>query len=253
MNPEPPLLIIAPVADDFDLAQLPWSEAASARISVNSAKFDELEMLEVIVDGMPFLLSSFTATETRSRFATEKFEPLFSCLPSSEDSAIGVSLRDTLTSARHLPEINHRLLLLGKWIGESLGATAAAWIPSGKLASFAYFEEAVGEYLEGGPFPTLFQTSFSEIRKGHFVTSGLHYFAGQEISLTAPLDYSSSDVAKRLVRIIGDIVTHGKIDTPAQAKGMVEGETLIFSPSDDLANVDIMIENHAIDTRQART
>ncbi len=249
MSSEPPLLIIAPVADDFDLADVPWSDAARERISVNTAKFNELEMLEVIVDGMPFLLSRFTAAETGQRFAAEKFEQLFSDGPSSEDSSIGVTPRDILASARHLPEINRRMLSLGQWIGKCLTATAAAWMPSRKIASFAYFDETVGEYLADGPFPTLFQTSFSEVRTGYFVTHGLHYFTGQEIRLTAPSDYSASDATKCLVRIIDDIAINGKIDSPAQAKGIVEGETIVFSPSNDLAYLDITISNHPIKTR----
>ena len=252
MNPEPPLLIIAPLADGFDLAHLPWSEAARERISVNSVKFGELEMLEVIVDGMSFLLSRLSTAETGQRFAEERFEQLFYGLPSSGESAVAVAPRDNLTSARHLPEINHRMLLLGQWIGESLAATAAAWMPSRSLASFAYFDETVARYLAGSPFPALFQTSFSEVRPGCFETSGLYYFAGQEIRVTAPPDYSTSDVAERLIRIIDDIATHGRIDIPARSAGMVEGETLIFSPGNDPAHLDITIENHAASDSQAK-
>ncbi|MGB5725337.1 MAG: hypothetical protein WBM39_13085 [Parasphingorhabdus sp.] len=251
MNPEPPLLIIASIADDLDLAHLPWSEPARARVSFNSAKFKELEIVEVIVDGMPFLLSRLSTAETAQKFSEQKFEQLFCGAPSSNDSAIGVGPRDMLISARHLPEVNHRLLLLGKWIGESLAASAAAWVPSGRLASFSYFEETVAEYLAGGPFPSLFQTSFAEIEKGLFVTRGLNYFTGQEVRLTAPSGYSVSDVAKRLVRIITDIATRGKIESPAQAQGIVDGETLNFLPSDDLAHLDITITNRAIKTPPA--
>ncbi len=249
MNPDPPLLIIAPVADDSHLADAPWSDAARERISVNHTKFNELEMLEVIVDGMSFLLSRLTAAETGQRFAADRFEYLFSGPPSAEESAIGVAPRDILASARHLPEINHRMLMLGQWIGESLSATAAAWMPSRRLVSFAYFDETVREYLAGGPFPTLLQTSFSEVHTGCFETSGLHYFTGQEIRLTVPSDYSVCDAARRLVRIINDVTTHGRINSPAQTKGLVEGETLVFSPSDDLAYLDITISNQPIHTR----
>ena len=244
MKSEPPLLIIAHIADGFDLALLPWPETAKARISVNSAKFGEIDMLEIIFDSMPFLLSRFTATETKRQFMDEKFEPLFCGLPAAHDSAIAIAPRDILASARHLPEINHRMLLLGKWIGESLAATAAAWMPSRRLASFAYFDEVVSHYLAGGPFPIALQSSFSEIRQGCYVTSGLQYFAGQEIRLTAPPTYSASDVSDRLVRIIDDFTTHGAIDAPACAKGMVAGEILIFSPGDDRDYLDIKIENH---------
>lgn len=247
MNHEPPLLIIASLADGFDLAHLPWSEAARERISVNSAKFDELEMLEVIVDGMPFLLSRLSAMETGQKLAEERFEQLFCGLPSTGEKAVTVAPHDSLTSGRHLPEVNHRILLLGKWIGQSLAATAAAWIPSRRIASLAYFDETVSAYLDGGPFPALFQTSFSQVRAGCFQTSGLEYFAGQEIRLTAPPDYSASDMAERLIRIIDDIATHGRIDTPARSAGMVPGETLVFSPGNNLAHLDITIHNRAIE------
>tara|TARA_R110000796_G_scaffold14011_14_gene45548 strand:+ start:25312 stop:26073 length:762 start_codon:yes stop_codon:yes gene_type:complete len=252
VNSEPPLLIIASLGGDFDLAHFRWPEAAGGKITVNDAKFSELDMVEVIMDGMPFLLSHYTAAETGQRFAAQTFDPLFTDLPTPDESFIGVAPRDILTSARHLPEVNQRILLLGKWIGEAVEATAAAWTPSRRITNFRYFEETVGEYLAGGPFPTLFQTSFSEVRDGYYITRGLHYFAGQEIRLTAPPDYSVADVANRLVRIIDDFASHGKIDAPARAKGMIEGETLIFSPSDDLAHVDITIENCTVNVDQLK-
>ena len=55
MISEPALLIVAPMMNGFDLAHLPWSREAGGRLVVNGAKFDDLDMLEVIVDGMQFL------------------------------------------------------------------------------------------------------------------------------------------------------------------------------------------------------
>ena len=248
MTFEPPLLVIAPIRDGFDLAHMPWSETAKERISVNSAKFDGLDMIEIIFDSMPFLLTFHTATETKKRFSDERFEALFCGPPTSYESAIAITPRDILTSGRHLPEVNHRTLLLGKWVGDSLSAISAAWIPSRRIASFAFFREVVADYLTGGPFPVTFQTSFSEVRQGCYVTKGLNYFSGQEIRLTTPPDYSASDISERLVRIIDDITTHGAIDAPSRAKGMIDGETLTFSTGDDREYLDIIIENHATTT-----
>lgn len=247
MIPEPPLLIISPTADEYDLSQLPLSEAAKDNISVNSAKFKELELVEVIVDAMPFLLSRFTAPETAQQFADERYERLFCDHPSPKDSGIGIAPRDNITSAKHMLEVNHRLLLLGKWIGESLNATAAVWIPSRRLASFAYYLDSVEQYLSGGPFPALFQTSFLESKDGSLITTGLSYFSGQEIRLTAPPGYNETQITERMVRIIDDMVNHGKIDNPARSDGMVQGETLFFSPRDDLDQVDILIQNDPIE------
>ncbi|MEH6827428.1 hypothetical protein [Parasphingorhabdus sp.] len=252
MNPEPPLLIIAPLTDGFDLAQLPWCEAARERISVNHAKFKNMEMVEVIVDAMPFLLSRLTAAETSQRFATARDQAPYRDLPSPGDSAIGIQLGDNLASARHLTDINRRLLLLGQWIGESLKASAAAWMPSRQVANIANYDEIVRQYLAGGRFPALFQTAFKEVRHGYFVTTGLHYFADQEICLTVPPNYRLADVTDQLVRIIADIATSGKIDRPTRSKGMVQGERLIYSTSDDLGHVDIVIRNDLVDTDLAK-
>jgi len=153
VNPEPSLLIIARLADDFDLTDLPWSETASAKISINRAKFKNLEMVEVIVDAMPFQLSRLTAAETSQRIAAMKDQWLSTDTLSPADSAIGVALTGNLTGARHLPQVNQRLLLLGKWIGESLDASAAAWMPSQTILSFVNFREAVEKYPAGGALP----------------------------------------------------------------------------------------------------
>ena len=253
MNPDPLLLIIAPIANGVDWQDLLRSKAPHEKILINNAKFNQLEMLEVIVDAMPFLLSRVTASETPQHGVADKFDRLFAAPPTAADSAIGIAPGDMLSSAVHLPEINHRMLMLGKWIGTSLDATSAAWVPSRTLASFTYFAETVDEYLNGGPLPILFQIAFSEAGNGYFETRGLHYFSGQEIRLTAPPHYSVSDVAKRMVRIIDDIATHGKIDTASQAHGMIAGEKLIFAPSDDPARLDITIKNRLDDSPQAPT
>lgn len=107
-------------------------------------------MVEVIIDAMPFLLSRLTAAEVVQRLAAKQDEPHVRNLPSPIYSAIGVALRDNLTSVRHLPEVNQRLLLLGQWIGESLDATAAAWTPSRKIVHFANFDEIVRQNLANG-------------------------------------------------------------------------------------------------------
>lgn len=221
-------------------------------MSVNRAKFKNLEMIEVIVDAMSFHLSRLTAAEVRRKLTAEKYDFILSDLPSSGESAIGVAPGDNLTSDRHIPEVDQRLLLLGKWIGESLSATGAAWMPSRRMVKFSWFNQAVAEYCAGGPFPALFRTSVSEVRSGYFVTKGLHYFAGQEVRLTAPEGYDLAAVTRHLVRIIDDITTHGKIVRPARLEGLIQGETLDFFPSDDLGHVDIEIHNDLFDTDPAK-
>ncbi|ATW04874.1 hypothetical protein [Sphingorhabdus sp. YGSMI21] len=159
MIPEPPLLIIGPMANDPDLAYLPWCATAAKNIIVNRAKFKDLEMVEVIFDAMTFLVSRLTAAEMSHCLATGKYRPPRRNLPASGLSAIGIAPGDNLASASHLPTVNQRLLLLGKWIGESVTASAVAWQPSGRISDFTDFCNSVDQYLAGGPSPANFRTA----------------------------------------------------------------------------------------------
>jgi len=244
---QPPLLIIAPLADDFDLAQLPWCDAAREKVSVNHAKFTNLEMVEVIVDAMPFLLTRLTAEETSAKLAAGAIDQPAGDLAVSGESAIGVAPGSNLVCARHLPEIHGRLLLLGRWIGKSLDATAAAWMPAGKLGGFAGFDDMVDQYLAEGRFPSPFHISFSQAGNDSFLTRGLRYFTGQEIRLTVPSNYERAEISERMEQIIAEVAAHGRIDGPFRSECPVRGETLIHTPGDNPEQVDILIRRDARD------
>lgn len=245
MYPQPPLLILSQITDDFDLAQLPWCESARDKVTLNRAKFRNLEMVEIIVDAMPFVLTRRTADETREILTGGPFDLLFCDLPPPENSAIGVAPGDNLADATRIPEVHQRLLLLGKWIGESLNATAAAWMPAWKLASFAWFTNAVDQYLADGRFPLPFHISFSEIYAGQIATQGLRYFTGQEIHLTVPPHYEQDEVSDRVTQIAANIVAHGRIDRSSRSQDVTRGETLIYTPTENLEQVNILIRRDA--------
>ncbi len=151
MTPDPLLYIIASVADGFELAHFPWSDAANAKISINRAKFENLEMVEVIIDAMPFLLARLTPVETRQLVFAIDDQALAAETLSPNDSAISVAFSENLSSAKHLPEVNQRLLLLGLWIGDSLDASAAVWMPSRTIMRFANFRGTMAKYPDQGP------------------------------------------------------------------------------------------------------
>jgi len=244
---QPPLLIIAPLADDFDLTRLPWRGAAREKVSVNHAKFPNLEMAEVIVDAMPFLLTRLTAEESREKLASATAGLPVRSIPSSGESAIGVAPGANLACARHLGEIHRRLLLLGKWIGESLDATAAAWMPAEKLCRFAEFDDMVDQYLAEGRFPCPFHISFSQAGNDSFLTRGLRYFTGQEIRLTFPSEYARAEISERREQIIAEIAAHGRVGAPSRSRCPARGETLIYTPGDNPEQVDILIRRDARD------
>ncbi|WP_417612018.1 hypothetical protein [Parasphingorhabdus sp.] len=151
MTPDPPLYIIASVPDSFELAHLPWREALAGKIIINRAKFENFEMVEVIVDAMPFLLSRLNPAETAQMIRQINDRARIADTLPPDASSVGVALTENLSSAIYVPEVHQRLLLLGKWIGESLNASAAVWMPSQKIMSFAKFHATVAEYLDRAP------------------------------------------------------------------------------------------------------
>lgn len=247
MYPQPPLLILAPLADEFDLAQLPWCDAAQKTVTVNQAKFTNLDMVEVIVDAMPFLLTRLTEEETSAALTLEPSDLPIRDFPSPGLSAIGVAPGANLVCARHVPESHRRLLSLGRWIGQSLNAAVAAWMPSGKLEGFASYGDMVERYLSEGRFPVPFHIAVAKVSGGRFRTKGLSHFTGQEIRLTVPPDYGPAEISDRVEEIVTELVADGRIDGPFRSKCGVRPETLIYAPGDDPDHVEMFIRRDAQD------
>jgi len=258
---QPPLLIVAPLADDLDLARLPWCDAARGNVTVNRAKFKNLDMVEVIVDAMPFLLTRLTEEETSGKlsagtcnlpFGDQPFSggsaigiAPFGDQPFSGGSAIGIAPGANLACASHVPETHRRLLLLGRSIGQGLEATAAAWMPAGTLGSFAWFVDTVDQYLADDRFPYPLHFAVSQVSSDQFLTRGLRYFTGQEIRLTIPPDYGLAAISERMEEIIAEVIAHGRIDGPSRSECPARGETLIYTPSESPERVDILIRRDA--------
>ena len=165
-------------------------------------------------------------------------------VPTSPD-VISLSLGENVGNAKHLPAINKAILKLGRLIGDAVGSTSVVWNPADIIIGFDFFRENTQQYLDGGPFPVLIQVRIDERANGQTNTVGLDYFAGQEIRLEAPDTYTSGDIGKRIVRIVHDIATNGKIDTHITTAGLTHGETISFQPSDDLSILNVVISYNA--------
>ena len=245
MYRQPPLLIVAPLADDLDLARLLWCDAARGNVTVNRAKFKNLDMVEVIVDAMPFLLTRLTEEETSGKLSAGTCNLPFGDQPFSGGSAIGIAPGANLACASHVPETHRRLLLLGRSIGQGLEATAAAWMPARTLGSFAWFVDTVDQYLADDRFPYPLHFAVSQVSSDQFLTRGLRYFTGQEIRLTIPPDYGLAAISERMEEIIAEVIAHGRIDGPSRSECPARGETLIYTPSESPERVDILIRRDA--------
>lgn len=94
-------------------------------------------------------------------------------------------------------------------------ARAVAWIPARLVCSTAWFVEAVGIWLDGGPFPALALTAL-ERSESAFTSRGLDWFVGQEFRFTGREERLHDRDVRGAVRLIDWLVAHGRVDSPCR-------------------------------------
>lgn len=241
MQDKPPILVIADMPNSFSFKNVELAEDAAAYMAVNVHKNGKIEEIEIVADGMSFLLSEYSPAEIQNAVTAAHLENYFAEAVPSTFSAIGISPSEHVADGVHVPTVNKALLKVAKLIGQSIAATNIIWRPAALNVGFEFFSETIDQYLAGGPFPVLAQVAMVE-NKNSFETRGLYYFAGQEVKMTVPADYPVNETLKRLVRITNDIAINGKIDVPIEIEGLTPQETFFFDPQRYLILVTLKLE-----------
>lgn len=92
------------------------------------------------------------------------------------------------------------------------GLTAVVWRPARLVMSSAWFAEAVGVWLAGGPFPALALTALARTEQG-FASEGLAFLIGQEFTLQARDGGPSREDSRIAVRLTDWLVAHGRVES----------------------------------------
>lgn len=95
------------------------------------------------------------------------------------------------------------------------GLSAIVWRPARIVMSPAWFAEAVGIWLAGGPFPALALTALARTDQG-LVSEGLAFLIGQDFTLRAKGGAPSREDSRIAVRLTDWLVAHGRVDTPRE-------------------------------------
>ena len=92
------------------------------------------------------------------------------------------------------------------------GLQAIVWRPARLVMSPAWFAEAVGVWLDGGPFPALALTALA--RSDHGIASeGLAFLTGQEFMLHARSGAPTREDSRIAVRLTDWLVAHGRLSS----------------------------------------
>lgn len=91
------------------------------------------------------------------------------------------------------------------------GLQAIIWRPARIVMSPAWFAEAVGAWLAGGPFPALALTALARSHNG-IESEGLGFLTGQEFTLHARGGGPNREDSRIAVRLTDWLVTHGRVE-----------------------------------------
>jgi hypothetical protein len=135
----------------------------------------------------------------------------FSTVVPRKSVLLSVNLTEDLAGGARVAPIAKALLTFGAMIARQLSAKAVMWTPAKIISDPIFFAENVENYAKGEIFPVLVTVDFDyEDDERKLVSTGLEWFAGQEIELGGS-GLHGQDLVRRAVRIVHDIGTNGAI------------------------------------------
>ena len=118
-----------------------------------------------------------------------------------------------LAGAGHLLPVVRGLTRLVLALAPLPAARAVAWLPARLVMPCEWFAQAVGIWLNGGPFPALALSALVRSDDG-LASRGLSYFTGQEFIFTGKDGIVREIDARGAVRFTDWLVANGRVDSP---------------------------------------
>ena len=130
----------------------------------------------------------------------------------SELEAIWFQVGPHLAGAENLLPVLRVAAAILKHLTRMDQLAAIVWRPARVVMSPAWFAEAIGVWLAGGPFPALALTALARSEKG-LASEGLDFLIGQEFVLHARTGAPSREDSRIAVRLTDWLVAHGRVDS----------------------------------------
>jgi hypothetical protein len=109
---------------------------------------------------------------------------------------------------------------------------AVCWAPSRSAIGRKFFESVTSAWLEGGPFPALGLTAFSQTEDGAIISEGLDFWTGQELRIEPPLSADRIAATRLGIRIVNQLVIVGALQESDRITAP-DGTRLMLAPSVD--------------------
>ena len=194
-----------------DVAVFDALAVSGGGFAVSNRAVTESGSVELLRDGLTFDIEGLVPASAAIAPPIRHAVGLPRGFDSASCGAVSVSPGPHLAGAEHLlPVVRGTAGLLMALCDLPL-LRAVVWAPAGIVMTPAWFAEAVGAWLAGGPFPALALTALRRTEIG-LESEGLGFLIGQEFLLTAGDDGPVERDARVAVRLTDWLVAHGKVD-----------------------------------------
>jgi len=202
----------------------------------------QLEWLELLRDGLTFDISGL-APGPAGAFPALSHRFDLPALPSPDEYEAMV-----LRPGPHLAEgagslpLMRELLALGCDIVRQFDdVLAVGWGPAATAIGRRYFESVTSAWLDGGPFPALGLTAFSETADAALESVGLAFWIGQELRIEPPLSADRVAATRLAIRLVNHLVLAGGL---AEDDRIIapDGSRLVLRPSRSRALISVWRE-----------
>jgi hypothetical protein len=202
----------------------------------------QLEWLELLRDGLTFDLSGL-APGPASAFPAFAHRFDLPAMPAPDDCEAMV-----LRPGPHLAEgtaslpVMRELLALGCDIVRQFDdILAVGWAPAGAAIGRRFFESVTSAWLDGGPFPALGLTAFTETVDAAIESVGLAFWIGQELRIEPPLSADRVAATRLGIRLVNHLVLAGGLAGDDRIIAP-DGSRLVLRPSRSRALISVWRE-----------
>lgn len=118
---------------------------------------------------------------------------------------------------------------------------AICWSPSRSALGRRFFESVISAWLDGGPFPALGLTAFSQSADGAVESVGLDFWIGQELRIEPPLSADRVAATRLGIRLVNQLILTGGLDVDDRIIAP-DGTPLVLRPSRNRALISVWRE-----------
>ena len=144
-------------------------------------------------------------------------------------------------SGNSLPVIRIMVALACDLVRHFDQLAAVGWGPAQTAIGRRFFESVTAAWLDGGPFPALGLTAFTETADAALQSAGLSFWIGQELRIEPPLSADRVAATRLATRLINHLVLAGGLAADDHITA-ADGTRLVLRPSTDRTIISVWRE-----------